>query len=58
MGSSAFEPRTLPIEIRKRIGEAVGSGMTIIVREASEACKLYQRGKGVSRNSRESARDG
>ena len=42
MGSSAFRPRELPIEVREKIDEAIESGMTIIVGEASGANRLCQ----------------
>jgi len=42
MGSSAFKSKDLPIEVRKRIDDAIESGMTIIVGEASGASRLYQ----------------
>jgi len=42
MGSSAFKAKELPVEIRKRIDEAIEQGSTIIVGEASGASRLFQ----------------
>jgi hypothetical protein len=42
MGSSAFRSRELPIEVRRRIDEAMESGVTIVVGEAHGASRLYQ----------------
>jgi len=42
MGSSAFKDRKLPIEVKKRIDQAIQSGMTIIVGEALGTNRLYQ----------------
>jgi len=42
MGSSAFNARELPAEVRERIDEAMDSEMNIIVGEAHGACRLFQ----------------
>jgi hypothetical protein len=42
MGSSAFKATELPVEVKKRIDDAIGHGMTVIVGEASGASRLYQ----------------
>jgi len=42
MGSSAFKDRELPVEVKKRIDQAVERGMTIIVGEAPGANRIYQ----------------
>jgi hypothetical protein len=42
MGSSAFNARKLPSEVRERIDEAIAHEMTIIVGEAFGACRLFQ----------------
>jgi hypothetical protein len=42
MGSSAFKDRELPIEVKKKIDQAIESGITIIVGEAPGANRLYQ----------------
>jgi hypothetical protein len=42
MGSSAFKSRELPVEVKKRIDQAIERGMTIIVGEAPGANRLYQ----------------
>jgi hypothetical protein len=46
MGNSAFRRTELPIVVKQKIDEAIGSGMTIIVGDASGASvclgiKLY-----------------
>jgi len=42
MGSSAFKARELPVEVKKRMDQAIEGGMTIIVGEAPGANRLYQ----------------
>jgi len=42
MGSSAYKDRELPVEVKKRIDQAIELGMTIIVGEAFGAGRLYQ----------------
>jgi hypothetical protein len=42
MGSSTFKDRELPPEVKRRIDQAVGCGVTIIVGEAPGASRLYQ----------------
>ena len=42
MGSSAFKARELPVEVKKRIDQAIERRVTIIVGEASGANRLYQ----------------
>jgi len=42
MGSSAFKAAELPIEVKRRIDEAIEKGRTIIVGEAHGANRLYQ----------------
>jgi hypothetical protein len=42
MGSSAFDARELPSEVKERIDEAIACKMTIIVGEAPGANRLYQ----------------
>jgi hypothetical protein len=42
IGSSAFNDRELPVEVKKKIDQAIESGMTIIVGEAPGANRLYQ----------------
>jgi hypothetical protein len=42
MGSSAFNAKELPTEVKERIDEAVACKMTIIVGEAPGANRLYQ----------------
>jgi hypothetical protein len=42
MGSSAFKAKELPNEIKEKIDGAMERGMTIIVGEASGACRLFQ----------------
>jgi hypothetical protein len=42
MGSSAFNAKELPAEVKERIDEAIAREMTIIVGEAFGACRLFQ----------------
>lgn len=42
MGSSAFNAKELPVEVKERIDEAITRGMIIIVGEARGANRLYQ----------------
>jgi len=42
MGSSAFQVKELPTEIKERIDAAIEGGVTIIVGEAQGASRLYQ----------------
>jgi len=42
MGSSAFNARELPVEVKERIDGAIARGMTIVVGEARGANRLYQ----------------
>ena len=42
MGSSAFNAKELPDEVKERIDEAIARGMTIIVGEAFGACRRFQ----------------
>ncbi len=42
MGSSAFNARELPIEVKERIDEAIAREMTIVVGEAFGACRIFQ----------------
>jgi hypothetical protein len=42
MGSSAFKPKGLPIEVRERIDEAIKRDMKVIVGEAAGASRLFQ----------------
>jgi len=42
MGSSAFKARELPVEVKKRIDQAIERRVTIIVGEALGANRLYQ----------------
>jgi len=42
MGSSAYKEEELPLEVRKRIDEALALKMTMIVGEARGACRRFQ----------------
>ncbi len=42
MGSSAYNAKELPVEVKERIDEAIVSEMTIIVGEAPGANRLFQ----------------
>lgn len=42
MGSSAFNARELPVEVKEKVDEAKAHGMKIIVGEARGASRLYQ----------------
>ena len=42
MGSSTYKAEELPNEVKARIDEAIGDGLTIVVGEAAGACRLYQ----------------
>jgi hypothetical protein len=42
MGSLAFKTDELPSVVRKKIDDAIGQSMTIIVGEAHGACRRYQ----------------
>ena len=42
MGSSAFNARELPVEVKERTDGAIVRGMTIVVGEARGANRLYQ----------------
>lgn len=41
MGSKAFTVEELPAEVKEKIDEAMARNMTILVGEASGACRLY-----------------
>jgi hypothetical protein len=42
MGSSAYKVKELPVEVKKRIDNAIENNIMIVVGEAFGACRLFQ----------------